>query len=464
MPLTLIFANPTIGIIDTTSNDSANAAGNASGGMALQFILIFIIVLLVSAIIFYYFKFYTKRDEGQESSDSNSNSNSNMSGFGNTLSGGLLRSNKGKFKITFKVTDENKKALNDSFLLLQKESGDIEFSNKIPSTVTIPNLEAGRYSIKLVKDRYAAINQTINLNADMNFDAVLRPEKAKAFSEAKGMIKGIAEGMFIVEIFVKTPSGIPINNAKILIGGQKSKQEVKTNSEGICTLTVPKGEYLLNVEKDLCESQMKHITISMNEKFEINLIPTVKITPEQRNRLQTAYAMVLNAYNEIHSGYERTIPKYFVKVAEKVVREIEKQSENVNFNSKGEYDIAMNNYIRAAEISMNILAAGMLENRNVLLYAKLSQYEKETEPPALPDVEKISISDAYRILSEIDNTLIYEIRNISTYPVAVLWRAAKRLLNEPNDASAHIGGIFLKAAEFMLKNDELRRRLRITIL
>ncbi|CEG12207.1 hypothetical protein MSIBF_A2020029 [groundwater metagenome] len=439
--------------VNETVNNTPVAHGNVLGDMGIQIILIFIIMLLASAVIFYYFKFYKRSSEG-ESTD-----------FGKVLSGGLIGSNKGKFKLTFKVTDENKKAINDAFLLLQKESGDIEFSNKIPSTVTIPNLDEGKYNIKIVKDRYVAINQTLNLKTDMNFDASLNSEKTKTFTEdTKGMIKGITEGMFIVEIFVRTPSRIPLNNAKILIGGQKSKQEVNTNSEGICTLTIPKGEYLLSIEKDMCESQMKHITIIRNEKFEINLIPTAKITPEQRNKLQPAYSMVLNAYNEIHSGYERTIPKYFVKIAEKVVREIEKQAENVNFNSKEEYDRTMNDYIRAAEISMNILAVGMLENRNVLLYAKLSQYEKEIDPPVLPDVEKISISDAYRILSEVDNVLIYEIRNISTYPVAVLWRTAKTLLNEPNEASAHMGGIFLKAAEFMLKNDELRKRLKITIL
>ncbi|PKP59811.1 MAG: hypothetical protein CVT88_04605 [Candidatus Altiarchaeales archaeon HGW-Altiarchaeales-1] len=440
-----------------TVNEAVNITGNASnaGEVGLQIILIFIIVLLVSAIVVYYFKFYKKGDE-KESTD-----------FGKALSGGLGMSGLGgrrKFKLTFKVSDENKKAINDAFLLLQKESGDIEFSNKIPSTVTIPNLDEGRYNIKIVKDGYTAINQTLNLKTDMNFDALLNTDKGKSYTEAKGLFKGITEGMFVVEIFVRTPSGIPLNNAKILIGSQKSRQEVNTNSEGMCTLTVPKGEYLLSAEKDLCESQMRHITINRNEKVVINLIPTAKITPEQRNKLQLAYSMVLNAYNEIHSGYERTIPKYFVKVAEKVVMEIEKQAENVNFNSKEGYEKVMNDYIRAAEISMKILANGMLENRNILLYAKLSQYEKEIEPQALPDVEKISISDAYRILSEVDNVLIYEIRNISTYPVAVLWRAAKHLLNEPNDASAHIGGIFLKAAEFMLKNEELRRRLKITIL
>ncbi|MDI6730780.1 MAG: carboxypeptidase-like regulatory domain-containing protein [Candidatus Altarchaeum sp.] len=434
-------------------NNTSIATGNASGDMDIYIILIFVIVLLAFAVILYYFKFY-KRSGEDKSTD-----------FGKALSSGLIGSNKDKFKLTFKVVDENKKAINDAFLLLQKENGDIEFSNKIPSTVTIPNLDEGKYNIKIVKDRYAAINRTLNLKTDMNFDASLNSEKTKTFAEdAKGPIKGITENMLIVEIFVRTPSGIPLNNAKILIGGQKSKQEVNTNSEGMCTLTIPNGEYLLSIEKDLCESQTKHITIIRDEKFEINLIPTAKITPEQRNKLQLAYCMVLNAYNEIHSGYERTIPKYFVKVAEKIVREIEKQAENVNFNSNEEYDRAMNDYIRAAEISMNILAVGMLENRNVLLYAKLSQYEKEISPPVLPDVEKISISDAYRILSEVDNVLIYEIRNISTYPVAVLWKTAKTLLNEPNEASAHIGGIFLKAAEFMLKNDELRKRLKITIL
>lgn len=440
---------------------NANVTGTApnEGGFGIQIILFFIIVLLASAVIVYYFKFYRQSDEQQSG------------GFGDALggglSGGLSGSSKGKYKITFKVFDENKKAINDAFLLLQKESGDIEFSNKIPSTVTIPNLDEGRYNIKIVKDDYRAINQTINLKANIVFDALLNTEKGKAHAEAKGLIRGITEGMFVVEIFVKAPSGIPIKNAKILIGNQKNKQEVITNNEGMSTLTVPKGEYLLSVEKDLCESQMKHITINRNEKFEINLTPVAKITPEQRNRLQMAYAMVLNAYNEIHSGYERTIPKYFVKVAEKVIKEIERQADNVNFNSKEEYDKAMNEYIDAAEISMKILATGMLENRNVLLYAKLSQNEKEIEPiepPALQDVEKISISDAYRTLSEVDNVLIYEIRNISTYPVAVLWKAAKRLLDEPTDASAHIGGIFLKAAEFMLKNEELRKRLKIMIL
>jgi len=454
----MLLAEPSFAI--GTANDTLDAATKTpdAGGISLQIILIFIIVLLVSAVVFYYFKFYKTRNEG-ESND-----------FGRTLTGGLgsmggtSMSGRWKFKITFKVSDENKKPINDSLLLLQKESGDIEFSNKIPSVVTIPNLDEGRYNIKIVKDGYAAINQTVNLKADMNFDAVLNTDKRKSYTEAKGLIKGITEGMFILEIFVWTPLGIPINNAKILIGSQKSKQEVKTNIDGMCTLTIPKGEYLLSVEKDLCEPQTRHITINKNERVIINLIPIAKITSEQRNRLQLAYSMILNTYNEIHSGYERTIPKYFVKVAEKVVKEIEKQAENVNFNSKEEYEKVMNDYIRAAEISMNIVAIGMLENRNVLLYAKLSRYEKEIEPPVLPDIEKISISDAYRILSEVDNVLIYEIRNISTYPIAVLWRAAKHLLNEPNDASAHIGGIFLKAAEFMLKNDELRKRLKIMIL
>lgn len=450
-----------------TVNDTLDAATRTpdAGGISLQIILIFIIVLLISAIIFYYFKFYKRRNEG-EGNDFGRTLKGGLGGTGGGTGGigGISIGGRRKFKITFKVSDENKKQVNDSFLLLQKESGDIEFSNKIPSAVTIPNLDEGRYNIKMVKDGYAAINQIVNLKADMNFDALLNADKGKSYTEAKGLIKGIIEGMPVIEIFVLTPSGIPLNNAKILIGSQKSKQEVKTNSNGMCTLTIPKGEYLLSIEKDLCESQMRHITINMNEKVVINLIPTTKITPEQRNKLQLAYSMVLNAYNEIHIGYERTIPKYFVKVSEKVVKEIEKQAENVNFNSNEEYEKVMNDYIKAAEISMNILAVGMLENRNVLLYAKLSRYEKEIEPPVLPDVEKISISDAYRILSEVDNVLIYEIRNISTYPVAVLWRAAKHLLNEPNDASAHIGGIFLKAAEFMLKNDELRKRLKITIL
>lgn len=436
-------------VTNPANNISNNTAISPVGSSGIEIILIFIIAILASAIVFYYFKFYRRSDEESESTD-----------FGK-LTGGLI-GDKGKFKLTFRITDKNKKPVNDAFLLLQKESGDIEFSNKIPSTVTIPNLDEGRYNIKIVKDGYAAINQTLNLKRDMNFDISLNPEKTA--KDTKGLIKGITEGMFIVEIFVRTPSGIPVKNAKILIGGEKSKQEVKTNNDGICTLTIPKGEYLLSVEKDLCESQIKHITIAKNERFEINLVPTVKLTPEQRNRLQQAYSMVLNAYNEIHSGYERTIPKYFVKVAEKVVKEIEKQAENVNFNSKEEYEQNMNDYIKAAEISMKILSAGMLENRNVLLYAKLSQSENEIDPPIFPDVEKISISDAYRILSEVDNVLIYEIRNISTYPVAVLWKTAKTLLNEPNEASAHIGGIFLKAAEFMLKNDELRRRLKVTIL
>lgn len=435
-----------------------NVTGSAPNGeclgiecLGILVILTFIIVLLASAIIVYYFKFYRRGSEDQSI------------GFGNVL-GRMLMSNKDKFKITFKVFDENKKAINDAFLLLQKESGDIEFSNKIPSTVTIPNLDKGKYNIKIVKDDYVAINQVINLKTNIVFDVLLNTEKGKVHTEANGHIRGIADGMFVVEVFVKTPLGIPIKNSKILIESQKSRQEVNTNSEGMSTLIVPKGEYLLSIERDLCESQMKHIAINKNEKFEITLSLAAKITPEQRNRLQLAYGTVLNAYNEIHSGYERTIPKYFVKVAEKVVKEIEKQVENVNFNSKEEYDKVMNEYINAAEISMKILATGMLENRNILLYAKLSQNEMEIEPPIFQDVEKISISDAYRILSEVDNVLIYEIRNISIYPVAVLWRIAKRLLDEPTDASAHIGGIFLKSAEFMLKNDEIRKRLNTIIL
>jgi len=423
-----------------TNTTTVNASNSTSG---IHLILIFVITLLVAGIVFYYFKFYRVKDVEDKG-----------------LSSGFT-SDKGKFKIVFKISDENGKPINDAFLLLQKESGEIEFSNKIPSTVTIPNLEEGKYNIKIVKDNYTAINQIINLKSDITFDGVLKKEKEKRL---EGLIKGVAEGMFIVEIFVQTPAGIPVSNAKILIGNQKNRQEVRTNSEGTAIFTIPKGEYFLSIEKELCETQIKHITVNNNEKFVINVIPAVKITPEQRNRLQNAYSMVLGAYNEIHSSYEKTIPKYFVKVAERVVKEIEKQAENVNFNSKEEYENAMNKYISAAETSMKILSAGMLENRNILLYAKLSQTSKEIDPPELPPIEKISISDAYKILSEIDNVLIYEIRNIWVYPVAVLWKVAKTLLNEPGDASAHIGGIFLKAAEFMLKNEELRKRLTIQVL
>jgi len=365
--------------------------------------------------------------------------------------------------ITFKIMDEEKKDVFDSFLILQKESGDIEFSNTVPSTITIPNLEDGRYSIKILKDGYESLNQTINLNSSMEFKAYLvESMKGNSYSETKSLIKKIPQGLSVIEIQVKTKDNLPVKNAAITIG----ENTIYTDNQGLCTLTLQNGEYVLTVEKNLSEKVTKHIRVEKNDKIEIILFPLLSLSVEDRDRVQQAYSMVLNAFNEIHSGYDRMIPKYMKKVAEKIVKEIEKQSSSVNFASPEEYKKAIEEYVRAAEISMPIIASGMVERRNMLLYAKLSEIspnERDEDPDELPDFEKMSISDAMRRLSDIDNTLIYEITNITIYPVAALWKSAKTLLENPNEANANIAGIILSSAEKMLKDEKVKKRLKVTI-
>lgn len=366
--------------------------------------------------------------------------------------------------ITFKIMDDEKNEISDSFLLLQKESGDIEFSNKVPSAITIPNLEDGRYSIKISKDGYEALNQTINLNSTMELKAYLvESTKGKSYSETKSIMKKIAQGLSVVEIYVKTKEGIGVNNAAITIGGQT----VYTDNFGSCTLTLQNGEYIMEVEKSLSGKLTRHLRVEKNDKIEIILTPSLTMGVEEKERAQRAYGQVLTAFNEIHSGYDRMIPKYMKKVAEKVMKEIEKQSSNVNFTSEEEYKKTISDYIRSAEICMPIIASGILERRNILLYAKLSEVlpdEKDDDPADPPEVGRISVSDAMTLLSEIDNTLIYEITNITIYPTAALWKSAKKLLENPNEANAHIAGIILAAAKKMLEDERMKKRLKVTIL
>lgn len=365
--------------------------------------------------------------------------------------------------ITFKIMDDEKKEVFDSFLILQKESGDIEFSNKVPSTITIPNLEDGRYSMKILKEGYESLNQTINLNSSMELKAYLvESMKGRSYSETKSIMKKIPQGLSVIEIRVKTKDNTEVKNAGITIG----ENTVYTDNCGLCTLTLQNGEYIMTVEKSLSEKLTKHIRVEKNDKIDVILSPSLSLSVEDKDRVQRSYGQVLNAFNEIHSGYDRMIPKYMKKVAERIVKEIEKQSSSVNFTSSEEYKKAIEEYVRSAEISMPIIASGMIERRNVLLYAKLSDIspnEKNEDPDELPDFERMSISDAMRRLSEIDNTLIYEITNITIYPVAALWKSAKTLLENPNEANAHIAGIILSSAEKMLKDEKIKKRLKVTI-
>ncbi|MFN3527745.1 MAG: hypothetical protein ACK4YO_01415, partial [Candidatus Altarchaeaceae archaeon] len=419
------------------------ATALSGGGIHADTILLIIIIVLIVAVgIVVYLKFMRGK-------------------FGNIMSTG----EKG-FKVTFDIMDENKNPINDAFLLIQKSTGEIEYSNKIPSKVTIPNLEKGIYNIKIFKENYDAINQQIDLKGDMCFEIKLSSEKGKGVSESKILFKKVPSGENTIEILVTTPNNIPVKNAKIYIGDKERKgTEIITNSDGICTLTLPNGEYIIYIEKNLCEPAVKHIKVGKeNKRFHFFVTPSVSLSTDQKRKLQEIYSSVLNAFNEISTSYERTIPKYIVKIAEKIIKEVERQGENINFETEEEYRRNIDAYINAAEISMRNFSSGMLENRNIILYAKLASIEKEIDPPDPPDVGKMSISQTLNLLSEIDNVLIYEIRNITIYPAAFLWKTAKILLENPTEANAHIAGIILNATDFMLKNEELRRRLSVTIV
>ncbi len=239
-----------------------------------------------------------------------------------------------------------------------------------------------------------------------------------------------------ITVMVSTQAGSPLEGADVKLG----ERIASTDSYGKAEFELPRGEHELLVMAEGCEEFRQKIRAGSRKLVYAKLLPEKK-NPELR-RLEKALSEARRARDEIGLGYNPTIPEFMFRICLEVHRaalEEARSQQDKKLRAQA---------IRSAELAISQTAKGMVERRNLSLYAK-AKGKKEKEV-MLPGFRTPDLSDAKKKLSVVDFLITQLAGKNAIYSPLVLWKTSQKLLAEPTIFNLKLSAFLLDSAEKMI--------------
>ncbi|MFH0817177.1 MAG: hypothetical protein V1909_00925 [Candidatus Micrarchaeota archaeon] len=237
-------------------------------------------------------------------------------------------------------------------------------------------------------------------------------------------------------VLVASSSGSPLEGVDVKLG----EDVAVTDSYGKALFNSGPGEKELLIIAQGHSDFRQKVRLSESSMFHAKLVKD-KPLPEAKE-LEEAIASARRGREEIGAGYNQTIPDYLFNICLAV------HKMGIDW-AKSESDQAIrSDSLKSAAFTISQTEKGMIERRNLSLYAKAKGKKiraVELPPPRSPD-----IFAAKQKLGQVDLLITHSAGKSAIYPPLILWKTAQKLLNSPTVFNLRLSTFLLDSAEKMI--------------
>lgn len=236
---------------------------------------------------------------------------------------------------------------------------------------------------------------------------------------------------------VISSSGSPLPDVDVKLGNEIAT----TNSYGKAEFDISAGQY------DMSISAAGHVDFRKTVRTGDQRIVTVKLSKDrafpETKQLEDAVSAARLGREEIGTGYNPSIPDYMLGLCMEInqlsLEEMRTQPDQA----------ARSECLRTAAVAISQITQGMVERRNLSLYAKSKS--KKPKQVQVPDFRSPDIIEAKAKLSSVDSMITGRAGKKAISPPLVLWKIAERLLSKPTVFNIKLATLLLDSSEKMIK-------------
>ncbi len=237
-------------------------------------------------------------------------------------------------------------------------------------------------------------------------------------------------------VLVISASGEPLEGTDVKLGTDVSI----TDAYGKAAFEVEKGELELFILAEGHAELRQRIRIGESRLLQVRLLKD-KPSPDARE-LEEAISSARKGREEIGNGYNQAIPDYLFNVClavHKIGLEEARSQSDPKLRSEA---------LKSASFAIAQTARGMIERRNLSLYAKAKG--KKPRAVELPAPRSPDIFSAKQKLSQVDLLITHSAGKGAIYPPLILWKTAQKLLVNPTVFNIRLSMFLLDSAEKMI--------------
>ena len=236
-------------------------------------------------------------------------------------------------------------------------------------------------------------------------------------------------------ILVVSHSDSPLGGVDIRLGNEIAT----TDQYGKAQFEILPGEYELLIVADGHVDLKQKIRVSEKKNHTVRLVR--EGVPAEFRQLEGAISSARRSREEIGTGYNPTLPDYLFNICLAVHKMAIEEY-------RGQQDGKLRSEcLKSAFFSVSQVAKGMVERRNLAMYAK----SKGKKPRALelPQLRSPDIFAARAKLVHVDALITNLAGKNAIHPPLLLWKTAQKLLATPSVFNIRIATFLLDSAEKM---------------
>ncbi len=237
-------------------------------------------------------------------------------------------------------------------------------------------------------------------------------------------------------VLVVSSSGAPLEGVDVKLGDEIAV----TDSYGKANFAADPGEKELLIITDGHAEFRQKIRVGEEKLFQARLAKD-KPLPEAKE-LEEAISSARRGRQEIGNGYNPAIPDYLFNIClavHKLAIDEAKSESDSKVRSES---------LKSAAYTVSQTSKGMIERRNLSLYAKAKG--RKTRAVELPAPRSPDIFSAKQKLGQVDLLITHSTGKSSIFPPLILWKTAQKLLANPTVFNIRLATFLLDSAEKMI--------------
>ena len=237
-------------------------------------------------------------------------------------------------------------------------------------------------------------------------------------------------------ILVISSSSSPLEGVDVKLG----EEIAVTDPYGKANYVTEPGERELLVISDGHADFRQKVRVAEGKMFQVRLLKD-KPLPEAKE-LEEAISSARKGREEIGNGYNPAIPDYLFNVClavHKLALDEARSESDPKVRSES---------LKSAALTISQTSKGMIERRNLSLYAKAKG--KKARSVELPVPRSPDISSAKQKLGQVDLLITQSTGKSAIYPPQILWKTAQKLLANPTVFNIGLATFLLDSAEKMI--------------
>ncbi|MFH1470167.1 MAG: hypothetical protein ABIF01_00300 [Candidatus Micrarchaeota archaeon] len=237
-------------------------------------------------------------------------------------------------------------------------------------------------------------------------------------------------------ILVVSSSGEPLEGVDVKLGDEVGV----TGSYGKASFHPQPGEKELHIIAESHAEFRQKIKVGDEPLYHARL---QKDRPTQESKsLEEAVSSARGSREEIGTGYNPAIPDFMFNLClaiHKMALDEVRSESGAKARSESQ---------KSAAFAITSIAKGMVERRNLSLYAKAKG--KKPRTVELPSLRTPDLISARQKLAQVDLLITHSTGKSAIYPPLVLWKTAQKLLLTPSVFNLRLAAFILDSAEKMI--------------